>query len=530
MSRLALAVALLACQPQVCEVGASAEMASPQDRKLLGVAVDYPADLSLHAHHAELLTSQRLRRAAAWEAVARVLRPVALTEGEETVPLFRTFYDREDTARIFQHLYASLSPEERAARERLDPQLVDDAFLWNVGFADEMGIWPEDRWNDYVASFDDPTRVSSIGGIRRLTLSPSAARHVIESYPDVLGCLEREAPSANMAIEPSTDRLLRTLVRARGCGELRYGPFIVGRDGAIDATLDAGAIVELADETGVRCSGMSRCNVEGPGVFYAIVRADRALEAVLEITRTEAATPIACLDGSFPIDSVSIAAEWRRADGFVLPAYDTSAGALEAMASDPFPTWQARGDVDPSADAIYTQRTASGATYRLAGFHLRTRELPSWLNVTVWWSDDPDSDFGADRPESIRALGAPWSNYKMCVTIDYTEHDADPTGGADQESLAAALAAVHEGAGNPSWCSNPYIDAAPGLARGNCVGCHQHAMSGVEPGLVATDLERFPFNGRTQLRNNYPADGFWGLDAGDELALLLQEVVDYWDE
>ncbi len=91
----------------------------------------------------------------------------------------------------------------------------------------------------------------------------------------------------------------------------------------------------------------------------------------------------------------------------------------------------------------------------------------------------------------------------------------------------STLAATHDG--HASWCSNPYIDAAPGLVRTNCVGCHQHGMSGVRPGEVVMDGVRFPANGRLFVRNNFPADQFWGLDAGDELESTIANTVAYWD-
>ena len=185
---------------------------------------------------------------------------------------------------------------------------------------------------------------------------------------------------------------------------------------------------------------------------------------------------------------------------------------------------------EPGSDAIYTQRLESGATFVLAGLHIRTRELPLGMNITLWWSDAPDTDFGADRPASIAALGGAWTHYKMCVAVEHAELDDDPEGGfgSDAPSLGAALAAVHEGRGGPTWCSNPYIDAAPGLAVGNCVGCHQHGMSGIRPGEVATDEARFPSNGRLPARNNYPADGSWALDAGDDLAARMNEIVQFF--
>ena len=163
--------------------------------------------------------------------------------------------------------------------------------------------------------------------------------------------------------------------------------------------------------------------------------------------------------------------------------------------------------------------------------HIRTREVDRWMNITLWWSPDPDTDFGADRPEFMRALGGPWANYKMCVAMEFDERDPDPRGGYgdDHPSLGDALAAVYEGQSAASWCSNPYIDGAPGLVRSNCVGCHQHAMTGAHPSQVVLDERNFPSTGRVQIRNNFPADGFWGLDGGDDLAATMSEIVQWWE-
>ncbi len=540
----ALALILLGCGPDgVCEspVGAHTESASAPDRRLLGAAAPYPADTALEGRE-DLSTSQRARRAAAWEAVARVLAPVALSEptpiGETSVPLFRTFYDREDFNRVFQHLYEGLTPEERAARARLSRPQVDDAFLWNVGFVDELGTWPAERWSEYVASFDSPERVSALGGVRRISTSAAMTAHVMESYPEILRCLEEGVPPAGEPSEPRTDVLMRAPVELERCEEARFGPFFVARGASIGASIDAAEVTiaegASAAEAEPRCEAVGGCSADGPGVFFVSVRAGgEPMSGALEITRSSVTPPVACLNGAFPLDSVSIAAEWRRlADDMPLPTYDTSAETLSALLVEDVPTWgEGAGEAMPDAGSIYTQRLPTGATFVLAGFHVRTGELPRGLFITLWWSDRPDEDFGADRPESIRALGPPWSSYKMCVAVDHTELDADPSGGfaEDAPTLGDALAAVHEGRGGPTWCSNPYVDAAPGLARGNCVGCHQHAMSGVRPGEVATDETRFPSSGRLAARDDHPADGFWGLDAGDGLASVIQEVVDYWE-
>lgn len=555
---LACATLAVACEGEraapACEgdaVGARSAASSAPDRRLLGAGVDYPGDPALEGRLGELVRSQRARRAAAWDAVARVLAPVALSEptplGETSVPRFRTFLDREDFSRIFQHLYEGLTPEERAARSRFATERVDDAFLWNVAFLDELGTWPDDRWDAYVASFDAPDRVNAIGGLRRISISPALTRHLVESYPEVLRCLAEGAPPAEVGVgELRTDRLVRAPIELASCDEARFGPYFVARDATLHAAIDGVvsgdarlAILEGAspDDAETRCesdAGDTGCDAEGPGVFHVVVHATASatLTAALDVSRTDVASPVACLDGALPLDAVSIAAEWRRLDDTMpLATYDTSASALSALIAADEPTWgEGQGIATPGPDAIYTQRLPGGETFVLAGFHVRTRELPTGLYVTLWWSDRPDEDFGADRPDSIRALGPPWSSYKMCVAIEHTELDDDPHGGfaEDAPTLGAALAAVHEGRGGPTWCSNPYVDAAPGLARGNCVGCHQHAMSGVRPGEVATDPVRFPSSGRLSERDNRPSDGFWGLDAGDDLAALMQEVVDYW--
>ncbi|MBX3268869.1 MAG: hypothetical protein KF729_01325 [Sandaracinaceae bacterium] len=540
----ALALLLAACGPSepACEraIGGATEEASAPDRRLLGLAAAYPADPSLEGRLEELTASQRARRAVAWAAVARVLAPAPLTEptplGEASVPRWRTFYDREDFGRIFQHLYAGLTPAERAARARFPAGRVDDAFAANVGFLDALGTWPQARWDDYLASLDTPEAVSALGGIHRIAMSPSMTRHLAESYPEVLRCLEDGAPPAELAGVSRTDRLLRAPIALEACGEARFGPFFVPRGASLEAALaGAGARVVMTEGPAGSsiCDDATRCVASGPSQISLSVRADEGpASVVLEVSRTETVPPVACLAGALPLDAVSIAAEWRRLDpARPLPTYDTSADGLARALEDEAPTWgEGDGAAQPGPEAIHTLTLRDGATFVLAGLHIRTRELPLGLAITLWWSDRPDEDFGADRPESIRALGGPWSSYKMCVAVDHEELDPDPQGGFadDAPSLGAALAAAYEGRGGPTWCSNPYIDAAPGLARGNCVGCHQHAMGGARPGEIATDPVRFPSNGRLAARNNYPADGCWGLDAGDDLAATMQDVVDYW--
>lgn len=550
---LALAgVALAACGPEPtpppCE-GVSTGAASAPDRRLLGIASDYPADASLEARLVELASSQRERRRVAWEAAARVLAPVALAEptplGEASVPRFRTFYDRDDFARIFQHLYGGLTPAERSAGARFSTADVDAAFVYDVDFLDTLGTWTPERWASYVASFDTTQAVASIGGVRRIATSPGMTRHLVNSYPEIVRCLAEGAPPPEIPAEARTDSLLHRALALESCGAATLGPFSVERFARIEVALssDPSASAPLSaqlelfegstlDEATSICVDASTCAAEGPGSFFVRVSSERAGLVVADVTRTTTAPAVACLDGALPLDAVSVAAEWRRLDpSLPFPIYDTSAARLREVLAEAEPTWgMGEGTATPGPDEIYTQRLPDGETYVLAGLHVRTRELPLGLDLTLWWSSRPDEDFGADRPEAIRRLGGPWSHYDMCVAVEHTELDPLAGGGFEDDapSLAAALEAVSEGRGGPTWCSNPYIDGAAGLARGNCVGCHQHAMSGVRPGEVATDPLRYPSSGRLPARNNYPSDGFWGLDAGDTLAAVVQQAIDYW--
>ncbi|MEZ4410388.1 MAG: hypothetical protein R3A52_28490 [Polyangiales bacterium] len=552
----ALTAALAACgtspptdpPPVSCDgVSSQAMPASAEGRWLLGLASRYPADTALSARGDALRRSQRARREVAWMAIARALAPVPTAQptpaADATVPRFRTWYDREDVVRTFQRLYGALSPEQRAASARFDDAAIDEAFGWNARFVTTLTDWDADRLARFAAGLDSPARLTSAGGVQRIALSPDAVRHLVSSYPEILRCLNTASPPVFVDGAPAPQRVAREPLALTPCGSTVYGPYFVATGGSLTARVEGGAegaaltVIEGVSVDGAqRCAaGASEgCAVSGPGTFLVRVAArGRASGGALDVTYTPPdAAVTACLHGVFPPQAATVAMEWRRADlGMALPVYDTSGAGLSRRLAQAEATW---GDGDASADpqegAIYTLRLASGSAFRLAGMHIRTRELDHWLNITMWWSPRPDEDFGADRPDFIRALGAPWNAYKMCVATDYDEQDGDPDGGyaRDVPSLAAALRAVHEGRGGPSWCSNPYIDAGPGLVRSNCVGCHQHALSGVRPSEVQNDAARFPLNARALVRNNLPADGFWGIDGGDQLGSVFAETVDYF--
>ncbi len=253
-----------------------------------------------------------------------------------------------------------------------------------------------------------------------------------------------------------------------------------------------------------------------------------------------------CFAGEMPSDAVLVKAQWARAEfGKELPVFDTDADTLAARLGGTA-DWGDQGDrtADPGPDRIFTIRLRSGDVYRLVGLHIMTKELRHWQWVTLWWSDRPDTDFGADRPAALAATANPvFANYKMCVVDGYTEEDADPAAGfADTPSLAAALRAASSGAGAPSWCSNPYLEHGRGNARTNCIGCHQHGGSTVvvdkdgdgtldplDTADVFGDELHFPDTGRRRIRDLFPADYLYSFNRVDDFAHMIAGEVGFFE-
>jgi hypothetical protein len=218
-------------------------------------------------------------------------------------------------------------------------------------------------------------------------------------------------------------------------------------------------------------------------------------------------------------------------------AYSTSPAALDAAREQGL--WldgQAVSEDRLGPESVFTITTQpSGATFRLLALHIMTKDLGQWLWITLWWSPDPDSDFGADRPAS---LPAPWSQYKMCVVSDFTD--------ATEDGLSS--------------CSNPYFERGRGNTRTNCIGCHQHAGRATDERLAASGRpltiedsffdepvppdaddatarrieadnrqrrERYPEHGRTRLGDLVPGDYVFSLVRG---AAIAPNIASEWSE
>lgn len=546
---VALGASACAGDPAQCELGTTSQAVQSQDRKILGAGSRYVPDGSLRARQAELHASQDLRRAAAWRTVAKILAPAAIADvlpnmPGASLPRWQTWYGKDDVVRLFNKLYQELGNDDRAARARFSQAAIDAAFGWNVDSVDELDNWPAERWQAYADAIDTADELAGVGGVGRVGYSPGAVRHLLRSYPEVLDCRADGVPDA-FADTPgdAVAQLVRTPVRLDGCASRTLGPFFVSAGEQLIATLEGGgrgSRLSLhrsalpADDDCV--AGPDKpCTASGAGSFYVTVSAGtRELDAVVQV---DYAAPNAawagCLESGFPGDAVVVKTAWHRAQfERQLPVFDTSAAGLSAaVASNDSAGWgEPTAYADPGPEDIYTMQLPNGNRYRLAGLHIMTKELDHWWWISLWWSDTPDSDFGADRPDDIAALPGPWRNYKMCAVSMFDERDPDPTGGfaTSAPSLGAALATMHGGVGAPSWCSNPYLEEGPGNMTTNCIGCHQHGGTALTSELIVNSPDEFPAHGRTLLRNNFPHDYSWALTAGDRIGLELQRIVNYF--
>lgn len=535
--------------PAECEVGRSSAALGLPDRAIVGPADGYPADGALRGREVELRGSVQARREAAWQVVARVLAPVAPAEQlpadlPAALPRFQTWYGRDDFQRMFHRLYADLGPDGRRARAPLAAAAIDDALGWNAIAVHESESWPIERYDAYVAAIGDAAEVSGIGGIARVSYSPGALRHLLTSYAEELPCVYGDAPPPfSDGAAPATRVLTRQAIEIGACERRELGPFFVAEGEELRATAEGDGVASIrllagpAEDRREECAAGAGepCRASGPGpVSIEIAAGDPGGGAVVSVELGEA-QPVeaACLAGPYPIDAAVVKADWRRADfGALLPVHETSESALHgrlAVGSDQ--DWaDGEATADPGPDQIYSATLPNGQHYRLAALHIMTRELDHWMWVTLWWSPDPDTDFGADRPAAITELGGPWSHYKMTAVTWFREEDPDPAAAYRESapSLAGALSAADGGDAAASWGSNPYLELGAGNAATNCIGCHQHGGTGLLPEVILDD-PRFPDRGRIQVRNNFATDYSWSVDGGDRLGRVVADEVEYYD-
>lgn len=464
-----------------------------------------------------------------WDSEAETCAPTCdnlrLADGAEIpkIPRWSTWYGVEDINNIFQNGYALLSEEDKRQRRHLTDAEIGEAFMLNNTAVERSSRWPLRRYtsavddlfgcnipevdgeseDDYAARCAQARQsqfsggAAAGGGIARMVYSPAMVLHMMRNYPELLACRD--------------DKLSNTW-----CG-----------DG------------EPCDEP---ADNFSTC-------FQTEFPAD-AGNPWAELDPNEVGAIAGLPDAG---GTVLIKATWARVGfGFELPAYDTDAESLQdLLAPTSLAKWSDEGDrsydstdpnVFPTADDIYTIESRNGARYRLTGLHVMTKELRHWLWVSLWWSDKPNEDFGADRPAYFDELPTAWSNYKMCAVVDYFESDEEAAERfADLPSLQAAISATNSEQGAPSWCSNPYIEEGPGNARTNCIGCHQHAGTRFDENgdnfvleeiirnesLEYSATNRYPANGRLKRRTHFATDYSWAFSRMDDLTELVRTEIEF---
>lgn len=495
-----LALVALGCStqppPPMCLDSATRSGLTAPARYLLGEAVEIPRDPSIAEREDELNRSMATRRQLGWEIAARALEPVTvdLRDGTtRTIPRFQTFYDREDLRRVYRHLTAPYTADD-----------IDAAFAWNANAVLEHEAWPADRLAAYAADVVDEERARGLGGISALTYGPRAARHFIASHDELVACRDNTiAPLDERPDRTAPLRERRESAEIEACASHRFGPYFIAEGGEFRA--EARGDVDLsATARDATCDG-AVCTANGPGRIDIVATAYAHTTATLDIVWDDGSEFwYPCLAGGFPLGSTISVAQWRRVGfGFDIPVYDTSAEGFRAVREA---GWTFGEDgiarADPGADEIFTLELPGGDRYRLVALHVMVKELDHWVYVTLFWSQTPDTDFGADRTSF--ADGTPWANYKMCVVTGFAENDPDPSRGATDPTLAEALAFVDDGVG--TWCSNPYFERGFRGAMTNCIGCHQHAGGPADP----SELTRYNRDtGRQLSRTNFPTDYSW---------------------
>ena len=434
----------------------------PLERKAIGKAADYPADKTMRNRLEELESSRKARRAVAWKAVGRALSPIKVADttlkaGDKpaTVPMFRTWYGKDDFERMFGKMYADRTAEDRKARRPFTATDAKRAFEWN---ATSLGASSDKDYFERIQQVKDDVSLQGVGGNHRVAYSPAIMSHLMGEYGSLFDCLPKLEPGAPNAIAPETEPVSKT----------NFAP---------------------------------------------------------------------CFSQEFPVDAAVVKMSWYRAnfgaERLPLPTYDTGAKTIAAKmagTSDDGAWGKGIGQADPGEDKIYTVGMSDGTKFRMPAMHLVTKELREWLWITIWWSDKPNEDFGADRPAEITNLDGPWKNYKMNVSVSYEEKDPDPRGGFDG-SLGDALAAAYTGVGKPSWVSNPYLEKGSPNAQSNCIGCHQHAGSNENSESILAAPDKFPQASRTRVRKNFPSDYLWAVtNAPERLAGVIDDQLRHYDQ
>lgn len=224
----------------------------------------------------------------------------------------------------------------------------------------------------------------------------------------------------------------------------------------------------------------------------------------------QAAAP--CFSKGLDTRSITVKTNWLRTDA-KFRKFSTDADSLRSVMASEESSWDDL-QVETDVPTNIVKATMNGRSFVLGGLHLVSKEFKDWIWVSAWWSDSPDTDFGEDRPDFVKALGAPWNQYKICAVSSFVQSDKELDEIAKTHpSLASAYREVLKESG-ASWCSNPYIERGVNNQKTNCIGCHQFAGTDVSQFDIISDAERFPALGNLKQRSDFPVDYIWSAAQG----------------
>lgn len=233
-----------------------------------------------------------------------------------------------------------------------------------------------------------------------------------------------------------------------------------------------------------------------------------------------------CWTEALPSSSVMVKAAWLNARSN-FRSFATDAASLRTLFATEGGSWAQAAQTIPVPENIVHARNADQG-FVLGGLHIVTKDLDDWLWISAFWSADPDRDFGSDRPDEVKALGAPWNQYKICAVSSYTQDPKElEQMAATHPELAAVYRVALENRGGASWCSNPYIEQGTHNHRTNCIGCHQFAGTNVLQDEIISDTSRFPLQGVLKQRQDFPSDYIWAATQGSMGWLSIMDTLLY---
>jgi hypothetical protein len=222
-----------------------------------------------------------------------------------------------------------------------------------------------------------------------------------------------------------------------------------------------------------------------------------------------------CSKTEWPRSAAIVKAAWWNGSS-PLKTFPTDPASLQKLMQSSDSSWSQLAQVQPMPETMFSANVGSEKLF-LPGLHIMTKDQKDWVWITAWWSSDPTSDFGADRPDFIKDLGPLFSHYKICAVTRFQDDATDwDTLSQKYPDLAAALQAAQSGNPGASWCSNPYLEHGIHNQRTNCIGCHQFAGTDARQESILQDATQFPQHGSLQQRSTFVTDYIWSAALGGQ--------------